>query len=194
MGRKPIRLTEEQRNTACSALSLGLTRSMAARIADCHPATLRAEIRRDSIFAGRVDQCETKLESLCMKTLREASSETKHWRAAAWTLERLYPNRYAKRGSDTVTFEQARHVMMQVYEIVSAELPVKKFRQRIFDRLSVITMRLDREPKTRKQKNNVITVESRDAGVALGIPAPEHSRVQDALASEQPDTNETTES
>jgi hypothetical protein len=167
---------------------------MAARIANCHPATLRAEMRRDREFANRVEQCETKLESLCMKTLREASSDTKHWRAAAWTLERLYPNRYGKRKSDTVTVDEARQVMVQVYEIVSAELPVKKFRKRIFDRLSVVMMRLDRVPRTTKQKNNVITVESREVGVVPGIGGPARRGNEGDPTPGAPDTNETAES
>jgi len=169
MARKPKQMTTVQRERVCSMLSMGSTRGVAARVADCHPATLRAEMRRDPEFAYRVNQCESKLESICLKTLREASSDTKHWRAAAWTLERLYPNRYGKRKCDTVTFEQAHHLMIEAFEIVSAELPVKKFRKRIFDRFTVLMERVDHEHSIQKASNDGNGTEPTDGGVTGGF-------------------------
>jgi hypothetical protein len=171
-------------------LSMGGTRGMAACVANCHPATLRAEMRRDPEFANRVEQCETKLESICLKTLREASSDTKHWRAAAWTLERLYPNRYGKRKCDTITFEQARHFMVRALEIVSAELPVKKFRKRIFDRFTVLMERLDHEHSEHKVLNDGNATESTDVEVTQGIDGRHFVEGEGQSGPKPPDTNE----
>jgi lysophospholipase L1-like esterase len=138
MPRKPLRLTDQQMNDICDMLATGSSRSTAAQFAGCHPATMRAEMRRNPTFAHRVAQAELKLEAQLLRTIRHAASDPKQWRAAAWALERIYPNRYAKRRSNTLTVDQVHEVISEVSEIVAAELPVPKFRQPIFDRLAVL--------------------------------------------------------
>jgi hypothetical protein len=135
---KPVRLTAEQKDQICAILSMGATRSMAAQYAGCHHATLRAEIRRDPDFSRRVIHSELKLESVCLRNIREAASDPKQWRAAAWALERVYPNRYARRKASTITTDQANELVAEFNEIIASELPVPKFRQRIFDRLALL--------------------------------------------------------
>jgi hypothetical protein len=138
MAKEHPRLTTEQKNQICSILSIGATRAMAAQYAGCHHATLRAEIRRDRDFAQRVIHSELKLESVCLKSIREAASDPKQWRAAAWALERVFPNRYARRKASTITTDQANELVAEFNEIIASELPVPKFRKRIFDRLALV--------------------------------------------------------
>jgi hypothetical protein len=158
MSYKPRRLTDRQMNDICEMLATGSSRPTAARFAACHPATMRAEMRRNPDFAHRVTQAELKLEAIMLRAIREAASEPKQWRAAAWALERIYPNRYAKRRTNSLTMDQVHELVSEVSEIVASELPVPKFRQRIFDRLAVLvtTVQIRAPMKPQTEHANVI--------------------------------------
>jgi hypothetical protein len=139
MPHKPLRLTDQQMTDICELLATGASRSTAAQFAGCHAATLRAEMHRNREFSHRVIQSELKLEAVMLRTIRTAAeSDIKQWRAAAWALERIFPNRYAKRRSNTLTVDQVHEVISEVTEIVASELPVPRFRERIFNRLAVL--------------------------------------------------------
>jgi hypothetical protein len=135
MPRRPKRLTEAQRTKITTMLRLGGDRSMAADYARCHSATLRAEMRRDPEFANQVIQAELRNESSFLRVIQEAGKDPKQWRAAAWALERLYPERYARRPGNTLTAEQVHQLMSEVTEIVASEL-AKTDRQRVSARLA----------------------------------------------------------
>jgi hypothetical protein len=140
MSRKPQPpLTDTQRHDICEMLSSGASRASAAQFAGCHVAALRAEMRRNPDFAGRVRQAELNLESTMLRAIRTvAQQDQKQWRAAAWALERIYPNRYAKRRSNTLTVDQVHEFISEVTEIIASELPVPRFRERIFNRLAIL--------------------------------------------------------
>jgi hypothetical protein len=123
----------------CEMLSSGASRPTAAQFAGCHPATMRAEMRRNPDFTNRVLQAELNLESTMLRAIRSvAEDDPKQWRAAAWALERIYPNRYAKRRTNTLTVDQVHEFISEVTEIIASELPVPRFRERIFNRLAVL--------------------------------------------------------
>lgn len=72
----------------------GLTRAVAARIAGFAPTTLYRHMRVNEEFRQRVKEAQADGEQALIDTIRAASSEPKHWTAAAWLLERRYPERY----------------------------------------------------------------------------------------------------
>lgn len=75
-------------------LALGATRRSAAEFADCRRLDLEAELKRDPAFKLQVQQSELRPEIQLLRALVEAARDPKQWRAAAWALERLYPERY----------------------------------------------------------------------------------------------------
>jgi hypothetical protein len=135
MPRRPKHLTKTQRSKITSILGLGLPRSMAGDYARCHVATIRAEMRRDPEFANQVIQAELRSESSFLKVIHKAGKDAKQWRAAAWALERLYPERYARRNENTLTEEQVHQLIAEIVEMVASELPTK-YRQRVFARVA----------------------------------------------------------
>jgi hypothetical protein len=135
MPRQPKRLTKSQTTKITSMLGIGGTRSMAADYARCHQATIRAWMRRDPEFANQVIQAELRSERSFLNVIHEAGKDPKQWRAAAWALERLYPERYARRASNTMTDEQVQQLIAEIAEAICNELP-KKYRQRVFCRLA----------------------------------------------------------
>ena len=43
-----------------------------------------------------------------LQRLRKAGDKPEHWRAAAWMLERRFPERYGKKASDSPDFEKIK--------------------------------------------------------------------------------------
>lgn len=70
----------------------GLTRKVAARVAGISPTTLYKYLREDAEFAQRVKSAQADGEESLVDLIREHAADT--WQAAAWLLERRYPDRY----------------------------------------------------------------------------------------------------
>jgi hypothetical protein len=199
MSRKPQPpLTDAQRHDICEMLSSGASRASAAQFAGCHGAALRAEMRRNLDFANRVLQAELNLESTLLRAIRSvAEKDPKQWRAAAWALERIYPNRYAKRRTNTLTVDQVHEFISEVSEIVASELPVPRFRERIFHRLAVLfaTARNSSSPHSATENAHVPPVPAKQrrriAGPSDGISR--HGQT-DAPEAPSPTSSEPTES
>jgi transposase len=84
---------------ACAAIvktvGLGVWPDRAAQIHGVNPATMRAHRARHPSFATALEKAEATAEAGFMaKILRHTE---KQWTAAAWMLERRWPDRWAKR-------------------------------------------------------------------------------------------------
>ncbi len=90
--------TEEKKRELFAALLLGLNRKVAADCVGCSPQTIWRTARRDPEFAKRLRQLEGKSELALLHSVQVAAKDEKNWRAAAWALERLFPDRYSRRG------------------------------------------------------------------------------------------------
>lgn len=117
-----------------AVLALGGTRAMAARFVGCTTMTIRNEVRRDPRFAEALAKAVDSSEMVYLQSIRKAAKETRHWRAAAWALERARPERYAPRGPDVITFAQMRRFIARIVEIVSTHVP-ERYRKLILDQL-----------------------------------------------------------
>lgn len=74
---------------------LGVWPDRAAQIHGVTPATMRAHRARHQSFATQLEKAEAEAEAAFMaKILRHTE---KQWTAAAWMLERRWPDRWAKR-------------------------------------------------------------------------------------------------
>ena len=68
------------------------------------------------------------------------------WRAAAWALERGFPERYARRGPDVITVEQIGQLLTKFSAIVVQELP-ERYRTHILKKMDEMLRSLGVEPK-----------------------------------------------
>ena len=109
-GRKPL-LDEVKRGEICEILAIGGTRTLAARYVGCSLDTIARTAERDRAFAKQLRKASVECEIRCLRSLQNAAQDPTQWRAAAWTLERLYPERYARRVHGAVTHEQLRQVI-----------------------------------------------------------------------------------
>lgn len=99
MGR-PTKLDDLRAQAVINAVSEGLPRDTAARLARIAPSTLfdwlargRDGESRFAEFAERVKEAEAQAEQKLIAVIREAAP--KQWQAAAWLLERRRPEAYA---------------------------------------------------------------------------------------------------
>jgi hypothetical protein len=134
VGRRPV-LDDTKKTVIVALVSVGASQRIAARYVGCAPATIRRTAARDARFAERMRQAAYNAEIGLVRLIRNAAKKAQYWRAAAWMLERGYPQRYARRGPDVITVEQIARLLSQFSEIVVAEVPVARYRKRIIQRL-----------------------------------------------------------
>lgn len=78
-----------------ATVALGVWPDRAAQIHGVNPASMRKHKQRNDDFVTALEKAEAEAEGAFHGRILKASG--KHWTAAAWMLERRWPNRYAKR-------------------------------------------------------------------------------------------------
>jgi hypothetical protein len=135
-------LDNTKQSEIVAILSVGCSQRIAARYVGCAPATIRRTAARDATFAGRLRKAACNAEVGLLQQIRNAAKKEQYWRAAAWALERVYPQRYARRGPDVITVEQIAAVLAEFAKILSEEVPVDRYRKRLLKRLSDLSRSL----------------------------------------------------
>lgn len=90
----PTLLNSDQRLDVLEAIELGAGIETAARFAGCDAADITCTLDADPRFRRHYHRAEVQLEIECLRAVR---LQGRNWRAAAWALERIYPDRYAPR-------------------------------------------------------------------------------------------------
>jgi hypothetical protein len=109
-------LDEGKQRELLAILSVGCSQNMAAKYVGCSPRTIRREAARDPKFAKKLRQAKCNAELGLIKNIRKAANKEQYWRAAAWALERCFPEKYARRGPDVITSDQLAQIMEQLVE------------------------------------------------------------------------------
>ena len=73
-------------------------------------ATIR-RTRRETRCSPRICPRQVQRRGRPAENIRDAAKKEQYWRAAAWMLERGYPQRYARRGPDVITVEQIAYLL-----------------------------------------------------------------------------------
>ncbi len=134
--RKPL-LDDAKQREICAILSVGGTRSVAAKYVGCCVDTIRRTALRDKVFAERIQKAEPSTEITFLKSIQTAAKESRNWRAAAWALEHLFPERYARRANSPLTREQITEILTQFAEELLVDLPAKD-REKIISRIAAM--------------------------------------------------------
>jgi hypothetical protein len=84
-----------------SAITDGLSRTIAGRLCDVSPQTIERESKKDADFRNALKKAEAKCEHYHVIRIK-AGDRT--WQSSAWFLQRKWPKRYGdKRPADTNT-------------------------------------------------------------------------------------------
>ncbi len=104
-GRRPV-LDAAKKREILAIVAVGCSRTVAAAYVGCAISTIQNTADRDPTFAEKLRQAACATELGLLKNIRNAAAKEQYWRAAAWALERRFPERYARRGPDVITLEQ----------------------------------------------------------------------------------------
>jgi len=144
---QPPQLDALQQRDICTILSVGGSRETAAKYIGCPPEAIRRDADRDPAFAERLKRAESNLEVTHLSIIQEAAP--KNWRASAWVLERIRPDRYAKRDPHAVTTEQLAAVLSCLAEILVEEIPTEEHQENVLRRVEGIVAHLQSAGETR---------------------------------------------
>lgn len=124
------KLTPERQARLCQAIELGATYVHACNYAGISYETFRRWQRENPAFHDAIKMAEGKATVGWLSQIEKAASEG-NWTAAAWKLERRYPNDYGRRdGSKTVQDDQegkerealdAEHVMRKIQALTGQQ-------------------------------------------------------------------------
>ena len=132
-------LDEYKRREILAILAVGGSRRVAARYVGCSVSTIQNTAERDPTFGEQLRRKEYQSEIGYLENIRSAARNERYWRAAAWALERLDPQRYGRRSPDAITVDQVKELLVQFTEIIVEEVPVPKFRKSLLKRLDAIS-------------------------------------------------------
>jgi hypothetical protein len=136
---RPRALDDGKRREICALIAGGCGLGDAARYVNCSVSTIRREAERNPDFLAQLRRSENQARLSPLRAMQQAMGT--HWRAAAWFLERAFPDRFARPESSIFGPREARELMKDVFELVSTQIQdpyhtrrLKKGVRRCFDR------------------------------------------------------------
>ena len=139
-GRRPV-LDDKKRGQILAILSVGCSQNMAAQYVGCAVSTIQRTAERDPTFAKSLREARGNAEIGLVKNIRNAAKKEQYWRAAAWALERGFPEKYARRGPDVITIEQIGLLLTKFSEIIVRDLP-ERHRTEILKKMDAVSRSL----------------------------------------------------
>lgn len=122
-------LDESKRRQIIALIANGSSRRVAARYVGCAGTTITRTATRDPEFAAQLAHAEHIAEINLLRSIQKAGQIPKHWRAAAWLLERSNPEDFVLRQPDLVTEEQMATSLTQIAEALAEDLPEENYRR-----------------------------------------------------------------
>lgn len=95
MARKS-KLTPKVQSAICAAVEAGATYELAAKAAGVTYETLRVWRESKAAFSVALDEAEGRAAQRWLRVIERAAVEDGSWHAAAWKLERRYPESYGR--------------------------------------------------------------------------------------------------
>jgi len=130
---RPRALDETKRREVCALVSAGSGIERAAKYVGCNPSTIRREALRNPDFHDQLRRAELATELEPLRLLRQKANT--HWRAAAWLLERMNPQRFAKQNVERINKDQVMEILEYFLDLVVEEIPDEQLQARVYQRL-----------------------------------------------------------
>jgi IS30 family transposase len=140
---RPRALNEVKRREICALVSVGCSLENAARYVGCVPSTIRREARRNREFSDELRRASFTAEITPLQALREAAR--KYWRAAAWLLERIDPERFGRQDPGHVKPHELRAYTQMIVDILKDEITDPAALDRVTHRLVKLQKSAQRE-------------------------------------------------
>ena len=140
---RPRKLDEIARREVCALVSAGCGIEGAARYVGCAASTIRREALRNDQFAQELRRAPLTAELSPLTAMRQAAA--RHWRAAAWLLERTNPQRFAKQNLAFLKPDQLKEYREILMDIIREETADPAIHSRIARRLEALHSQAVRE-------------------------------------------------
>ncbi len=127
-GRKPV-LDEAKLREVVALASLGCKIHMAARYVGCSKRTVEREFEKNEDFRERLIKAQVGSQATPLDALRKAAGT--HWRAAAWLLERGFPDEFGRHPSGAVPVWFVKNFISRIIQAVASAFPDPEVRRRI---------------------------------------------------------------
>lgn len=133
---RPRALDDAKRREVCALVSAGCGLELAARHVGCNSSTVRREARRNPDFRKQLRLARRECELAPLQAMHKACK--RHWRAAAWLLERTRAERFAKIAPQTITLDQFKEYNHQIHCLIRREMTNDFVWLRIFHTFSQV--------------------------------------------------------
>ncbi len=131
-GRPPV-FDRTKREVVVALVSVGCTRTYAARYLGVSPQTVLNTAARDTDFAVRIEQAAANLQMDHLRTVSTASRRS--WHASAWLLERIAPDRFANPHSRSARRQILKRFRKAIFAILEEEIDESSLRERLVKRI-----------------------------------------------------------
>jgi hypothetical protein len=155
---RPRALDEVKLREIIALITAGFSVERAARYVGCAPSTIRRESVRNKQFNSDLRRASLTAELSPLQAIREAGR--KYWRAAAWLLERVDPQRFGKQDVRYVKPEQFEAFTEIIGGVIKEQISSPEERERILDKLEAIGRAAERialinrdTPPSRRPRN-----------------------------------------
>jgi IS30 family transposase len=157
---RPRLLDEIKQHEVCALVTMGCSLNHAARYVGCVPSTIRREARRNPKFNEQLRRASFSAAVTPLQAVREASK--KYWRAAAWLLERIDPERFGKPSPLHIRPNQLEAYHRMLADLFRSEIRDPEDYQRVVAKLGELSRVAEREawanrntiPEPSRQKKN----------------------------------------
>jgi hypothetical protein len=129
--KKPGVLDDGKQREILAIISMGCSLAAAAEYVGCAVSTIQRTADRDPLFAESLGRARNNTELDLVRNIRNAAKNEKYWRAAAWALERFFPQKYQSRRPDVLTPEQVAQFIREFARMIVQQLPVERYRKNI---------------------------------------------------------------
>jgi hypothetical protein len=140
---RPRALNEIKKREVCALVAAGCGIEGAAHYVGCAPSTVRREALRDPAFHEQLRRSEMSAQLAPLRSMQQFAATD--WRAAAWLLERTYPQRFARRNMRYVTPEEIEGLFITLADAIGEEIPDEAVRRRVCTRLVQLADERQRE-------------------------------------------------
>jgi hypothetical protein len=119
--------TPERRALILEALAQGATHQDCADLVGIEASTLRTWTRDDPEFYRECNAARAKMKVMMLAIIQKAAVEWKQWQAAAWKLERIFPEEFGRRWQPMpmVKDDASGETAGKVYRVVVEPRPTK---------------------------------------------------------------------
>lgn len=140
---RPRALDDVKRREVVALISAGCGLEGAANYVGCAASTIRREAARNPQFNGELRRANLTAELNPLQAIREAAR--KYWRAGAWLLERMNPQRFAKQNVRYLKPEHLDEYVSILASILKEEVSDPETFRRIARRFDELAKQADRD-------------------------------------------------